>query len=335
MRDLGATPMFCSVTPVTAARDPDAPRFSVVVPAFNAERTVEATLRSVLAQTCGDFEVIVVDDGSTDATALRVQGLRNDPRIRLLSQPNAGLPAAYNAGIVATRGRFVSFLDSDDLWLPSYLTSMGEALDANPAAGFAYTDAWVWHESVHRFGRQTIMASVNPPATAPESARDLFRHLVARNFIYGSATVRRSLFAEVGMYNPELRAAEDWELWLRMAARGYTAVKAAPVLAVYRVHPGSMSSDVSLMREAERRALAVVASYDLDTELALVVRTRRDALALSRASRPDAGSKRVAGRERVTRHLPSFLRLRSYRLRPPRGVPRFIAHLLLESQERS
>src|SRR5450755_2097977 len=93
------------------------PEFSVVVPADNAAGTISSAVRSVLAQTQPDLEVIVVDDGSTDATAEIVAGIE-DSRVRVISQDNRGLPAARNAGVAAARGTYIALLDSDDLYLP-------------------------------------------------------------------------------------------------------------------------------------------------------------------------------------------------------------------------
>jgi glycosyltransferase involved in cell wall biosynthesis len=301
------------------------PTFSVVIPAYNAERTLRATVVSVFGQTRSDFEVIVVDDGSTDATAGVVEALENDPRIRLVRRPNGGVAIARNAGIAVAQGQYVCFLDADDVWLPTYLEAMGNALDARREAGLAFTDAWVWDEGVRRFGRRTIMDTGNPPTTVPDDARDLFRRLLAANFMFTSTTVRRDALADVGGFDARVSPSEDWELWLRFAARGYRAVRAAPVLAVYRKHAGSLSSDPGVMRESERRSLETVATYDLDHELRELVGVRLAVLAEGALSPARVEAR---GRERLTRHLPSFARLRSYRRRPPRGVSPDVVRLL-------
>jgi glycosyltransferase involved in cell wall biosynthesis len=306
------------------------PTFSVVVPAFNAERTIAATMRSVLMQTRSDFELLVVDDGSTDATAERVEGLAGDPRVRLLRQENSGVAIARNTGIAAARGRYVSFLDSDDLWLPSYLETMGAALDAHDDAGFAFTDAWVWDEHVRRFARQTIMVTGNPPDVVPDDPRELFRLLLAGNFIYTSSTVRRAVLAEVGGFNGEVSPAEDWELWLRIAANGHRAIRAAPVLGVYRIRAGSLSSDRAVMRAAAKRLLEVVATeYGLEAELLALVR-QRQATVDAQSSPPTSTRPRLLAT--LARPL---ARLRSHRLRRPSGVPESVMRLLSESQDSS
>lgn len=304
------------------------PTFSVVVPAFNAERTIEATLRSVLAQTRTDFEAVVVDDGSTDATARRVHALSGDGRVRLVSQANAGPAAARNTGISATTGPFVSFLDADDLWLPTYLAQMGRALTSSPEAAVAFTDAWVWDENVGRFGRRKIMAMVDPPEVVPRDSIELFRELVARNFFYVSTTVRRSVLEHVGGFDETVRGSEDWELWLRIASSGYPAVRAAPVLAVYRVQAGSISSDRSAMHEAMIQTLRKAATYSSEA----VVHERLAGLESS-VPGPVAGGRAGLGRrERLTRRLPSWARLRSYRLTPPPDVSPDLLDLLRAAQ---
>ena len=178
-----------------------------------------------------------------------------------MSQANAGPAAARNTGISATTGPFVSFLDADDLWLPTYLAQMGRALTSSPEAAVAFTDAWVWDENVGRFGRRKIMAMVDPPEVVPRDSIELFRELVARNFFYVSTTVRRSVLEHVGGFDETVRGSEDWELWLRIASSGYPAVRAAPVLAVYRVQAGSISSDRSAMHEAMIQTLRKAATY--------------------------------------------------------------------------
>jgi glycosyltransferase involved in cell wall biosynthesis len=116
--------------------------FSVVIPAYNTADTLGEAIDSVLAQTRQDFEIIVVDDGSSDDTAAVAEGF-GDRRIRVYRQENAGPSAARNRGIAEALGEYVSSLDSDDLWLPDYLAEMGRALEENPRADFAYTHAWI------------------------------------------------------------------------------------------------------------------------------------------------------------------------------------------------
>jgi len=217
--------------------------FSVVMPAFNAETTIGAAIRSVLAQTRPDFELLVVDDGSTDATVAEIDRQSGDSRVRLFRQERQGPAAARNYAISNARGRFVSMLDSDDLWLPTYLEVMGEAMTANPGAALAHTDAWVFDEVKGRFRRATAMQSYSPPLPLPEEPLALLAQLLQVNFIYTSVTVRREVIVEVGLFNVDLPAASDYEMWLRLVARGHRVIRVPGVLAIYRERPGSITAN--------------------------------------------------------------------------------------------
>src|SRR4051794_17458509 len=174
------------------------PIFTVVMPAYNTAATIGDAIRSVLAQTCSDFELVVVDDGSSDETASVVEQLAVDGRIRLLGQENQGAAAARNAALAAARGRYVSFIDSDDLWLPAYLDAMAAVLTQAPHAGFGYTDAWTIDRRTGRIGTATAMEWQRPPAAPPATADALLLELLDRNFVYTAATVPRAVFEDVG-----------------------------------------------------------------------------------------------------------------------------------------
>jgi glycosyltransferase involved in cell wall biosynthesis len=215
--------------------------FSVVVPAYNTSATIGDALRSVLDQTVRDFQLLVVDDGSSDDTAERVARI-DDPRLQLLRLEHRGAAAARNAGIAAAQGRYVAFLDSDDLWLPIFLARMGDALEANPDAGFAFTDAWVVDAETRRVRRTSVVRSrtVDDPPTDPG---EFLRSLIEANFVYTSVCVRRDVLTRVGGFDETLQAGIDYELWLRVAAHGFRGVRAPGRLAVYRAgREGSISS---------------------------------------------------------------------------------------------
>lgn len=212
-----------------------APRSSVVIAAYNCALTIDEALESVLAQTMQDFELIVVDDGSTDETATRVERYLDDPRVRLHRQHNRGPALARNAGIERASGAYVSMLDSDDLWLPRYLESMVKALELDPAAGFAFTRAWVLERATNRIRRRPWPASV--PAAA--DVRQRLNLLIKHNFIFNAVTVRREVLAEVGAYDPAMAGGEDYELWLRFAAHGYPGAYVPGPLCVVSDRPGA------------------------------------------------------------------------------------------------
>jgi glycosyltransferase involved in cell wall biosynthesis len=217
-------------------------RFTVVIAAFNAARTIRSTIRSVLAQTQQEFEVVVVDDGSTDNTAERARYFTTDPRIRVMTQRNQGPAAARNAGLAVARGEYFAMLDADDLWLPGYLQVMGGALDAAPEAAFAYTDAWVLDDATKRVRRRSAMSYQRPPQTVPD-ARTFFLLLVDRNFVYTSVTARRLVLEAVGGFDESLVGVEDWDLWLRIARGGGRPVRVPEILAIYRLTPDSLTAD--------------------------------------------------------------------------------------------
>jgi glycosyltransferase involved in cell wall biosynthesis len=212
------------------------------MPAFNAARTIGSSIRSVLAQTRQDFELIIVDDGSTDGTIDCARTFETDPRIRVVRQPNRGPSAARNAGIEVARGSYVSTLDADDLWLPEYLEVMGAALEGSPDVALAYTDAWVLDDATGRIRRASAMSNQRPPNKVPEPRR-LFLLLLERNFIYTSVTARRSILERVGGYDESLWTSEDWELWLRIAALGARVVRPRGLLAIHRDHAASLTAD--------------------------------------------------------------------------------------------
>jgi glycosyltransferase involved in cell wall biosynthesis len=249
--------------------------FTIVMPAYNAAATIGPAIRSVLGQTRGDFELVVIDDGSTDETAARVQAFESDSRVILVRQENCGLPVARNVGIAHGTGRLVSMLDSDDLWLPGYLEAMGAALGSNPDAGFAYTDAWLLDDETRRVQRASAMAWQDPPDPPPAEPESFLAELLRRNFVFTSATVRREVLEEVGSYRESLEAAEDYELWLRIAAHGYRGVRVGGRLAVYRRRAGSLSTDgVRMMSSLRDVAHLVAEEYDVPQALRALARSR-------------------------------------------------------------
>jgi glycosyltransferase involved in cell wall biosynthesis len=250
------------------------PRITVVIAAFNAARTIGSALRSVLAQTEQEFEVVVVDDGSTDDTAEIARSFTSDPRIRVITQRNQGPAAARNAGLAAARGDYVAMLDADDLWLPEYLHVMGGALDAAPEAAFAYTDAWVLDDETKRVRRRSAMSYQRPPTTVPDT-RTFFLLLVDRNFVYTSVTARRLVLEAMGGYDESLVGVEDWDLWLRIARGGGRPVRVPEILAIYRRTPGSLTANAPKhLRKVCEIYRRMAEDPDMDAEAASLARRK-------------------------------------------------------------
>jgi glycosyltransferase involved in cell wall biosynthesis len=305
------------------------PTFTVAMPAYNAEQTIAASIRSVLAQTRTDFELIVVDDGSTDATA-DIARRFSDQRIRVLRQENQGLGASRNRAVAEARGRYVSMLDSDDLWLPVYLETMGAALDADGRAGLAYTDAWVLNDRTGRIRKTTAMHYQNPPLSPPLDPLEFLRLLVVRgNFIFTSTTVRRSTLHAVAGFNMLRTRAEDYELWLRIVANGYRAVRVAGTLAVYRKRSGSLSTNELAMVRGEREAIRrVVDEYEVPADIRTLARRRLrhlDARIAGLAGAPGAGAALRRLRAKAVEFKIAMVEPFAYHSQPPAEVAAVLA----------
>ena len=182
------------------------PLVSVIIPTYQRRDLVCAAIASVLAQTFQNFEITIVDDGSTDGTETAVAGL--DARIRYVRQDNRGVSAARNAGIKLARAPIVALLDSDDRWLPDHLAVVTEVLDRNPEAVLCTT--------APRF-------EVGGDAT-PSDAEivDALPLLFVENIVGvpASVAIRRDALLAINGYNEQLRVMEGWELWLRLALLG-------------------------------------------------------------------------------------------------------------------
>lgn len=282
------------------------PRFSVVIPAFNASKTIAAAVISVLAQTERDLEVVVVDDGSEDETVDVVERL-DDARVRLVRQPNGGPARARNTGIAASRGDYVGFLDSDDLLMPDYLQLAGAALDKAVRPGFAYTDAYVFY--AHMIMRGSAMRRQRPPIPPPEDSETFLLELLRRNFVYVAAIVPRIVLKHVGGFDERAIRSEDYALWLRIVSSGYAPVMIPGLHAIYRLHDGQRSSSVEQMT---RGLLLIYEQLDMN---AMPTQAHRELLSLRRREaerelRLVHGERRIAWALREVRHLLGRVRQR-------------------------
>jgi glycosyltransferase involved in cell wall biosynthesis len=209
---------------------------SVVIPTYNRRQFVAETIDSVLAQTYGEIEVIVVDDGSTDGTGEYLKArYSTEPRFRYLWQENAERARARNTGIKAAQGEYVAFLDSDDLWLPEKLEAQMRLLTAHPEMVMAVS----WFEFIDEQHRTLgVFAS---PDMADVASGDFARRMIAANRI-GSPTpvIKREVLLDAGMFCPDCKVLcfEDWELWTRVSVFGRVGL-IPTVLALHRIHPGN------------------------------------------------------------------------------------------------
>jgi glycosyltransferase involved in cell wall biosynthesis len=213
------------------------PKVSVIIPTYNRKDLLSEAIESVLRQTFTDYEVIVVDHGSTDGTAEWVQATYPN-RVGCVPLPYCELPACpRNAGIRAARGEFVAFLDSDDLWLPHTLNRLTQSAQADPAAGLYFGLAEAFE------GAKRLHTTIDP--ARPRSGH-VFERLLRSNFVaLPTVMVRRDVLQALGGFDerPAYRATEDYDLWLRIAYR-HPFHFIPEVLARYRVHGSNMSRGV-------------------------------------------------------------------------------------------
>lgn len=208
------------------------PAVSVVVPTFNRAQLLGEAIDSILRQTFADFELIVVDDGSNDDTGARVAAI-DDPRIRYVLQPHGGISSAMNNGIRAARGDLIARLDSDDRWRPEMLATLVPLLQQHPEAAVAYGKGQAMDESGRLLAHQQ-----GGPGRFPG---DSFRSIVYDDCTCNIAIVaRRACLEEAGLYDEDLGANEDWDLWLRVARR-HPFVFVDRVLVHFRWHDGNLT----------------------------------------------------------------------------------------------
>jgi len=238
------------------------PRVSVVIPAYNVARYLPTALDSLLAQRLGNFEALIVDDGSTDKTAAIAQRyVDRDRRFQLLQKPNGGLSSARNHGMAAARSDYIALLDADDAYHPDKLQAHVTQLEQQPQISVAYSASRILRDD----GRPTWMTLSGKPLH-----QDWLFALLCKNCIgHGSNGVfRRSLLAQVGNFDETLPSCEDLDFWLRIAVMGSAVNDIQPKmlfyrdrrpLAYYRVRPSGLSFNVRQMEATYGQVLQAAA----------------------------------------------------------------------------
>ncbi len=242
---------------------PALPLVSVVIPAFNASTTIGATLDSILNQTGVAFEIIVVDDGSSDATATIVR--EHAPNAVVIAQPNRGRGAARNAGVARARGSYIYFFDADDLMEPRAISRLANWLDTHPDCDVAFGDTLV-------FCGNPESATLREPR-CEDSGTLLGRHLTNPFMTMITSMFRRPLYDAVGGMSEELRSNEDWHFWLKLSVCGARFEPiGGPPLSRYRtyahnrgsnlVHPLSAVVALQLLSRDYGRKISKVVNID-------------------------------------------------------------------------
>ena len=204
------------------------PTISIIMPCLNGERHIQTAIDSVLAQTFDDFELIVVDNGSTDRTPEILRSV-NDPRLRVLTLPERGVSRARNLGLREARGAFIAFLDSDDTWSATFLEKMHTALVTNPQAVLAYCG---WQNLGLPGPRGEPF--VPPDYENPDKAAAL---LEGCRWPIHACLTRHAAIIEAGGFNTQLTIAEDYLLWLEVSVTS-PIIRVPEVLAQYHHHDG-------------------------------------------------------------------------------------------------
>ena len=221
------------------------PNLSVIMPAYNAARTIQQTVESVLKQTFCDFELIVVNDGSTDST-LEIVSAIEDERVRVLSYPNRGSYPSRNQGIAHAHGDLIAFMDADDLWHADKLMAQVKALQAHPNAALAYC----WTDWIDAFGQPLNQGIYE------DYEGDVLPHLLLGNFIANGSNplVRKAALDDVGPFAEDIVSGADWDMWLRLAARYHFVCVPQP----YVYHRRTNDSWSANLRRLEAGSLEVI-----------------------------------------------------------------------------
>ncbi len=228
------------------------PEVSVVIPTWNSAKFIGEALQSVFNQTFKDYEVIVVDDGSTDSTKQVIDGYESE--IKYIFQKQGGPASARNRGIRESLGQYVAFLDADDVWLPSKLESQVRMFRQCPKMAMVFTENFVFNASglcQNSLGKR----------------RKLMKGDVAKNiFLYSGVVtstvmVRSEVFNEVGLFEEELQLAEDDNMWIRIAANFEVGLIDEPLIR-YRVHPQKISSDKIRLMESVKTSIRLLTKKD-------------------------------------------------------------------------
>jgi glycosyltransferase involved in cell wall biosynthesis len=258
----------------------DPPQVSVIIPTYNRAGCLREAVDSVLSQELSGFELIVVDDGSTDATPqlLREYG----GSLRVLRQENRGVSAARNAGIAASRGELIAFLDSDDIWLSGKLACQVDFFRQNPEILICQTEE-LWVKNGQR---------VNPGRRHRKRGGMIFEPSLALCLVSPSAVMlRRELFDRVGLFDEHLPACEDYDLWLRVCYRFPVGLIETPLI----VKRGGHADQLSRARGLDRYRIESIAKLMADGCLSAAQRTAAAAVLIQKC-RVYAGGCRKRGR---------------------------------------
>lgn len=218
------------------------PLVSIIIPVYNAEKYISDTISSVLTQTHQDWEMIIVDDGSTDNSMTKIkQYSQNDSRIKIILKTNSGVSDSRNAGILISKGDFIAFLDADDVWLDANLENKIEYLKSNNAHA-VYSDCEVIDENSNA---KNILFKTKEKPTLDDIL------LLEGNYITApSGTIfKKEVFNTIGLFDEKLSNNADQDIWIRLLANNFEIALLNNKLWKYRVHSNNMSSNIQLLEK--------------------------------------------------------------------------------------
>jgi glycosyltransferase involved in cell wall biosynthesis len=230
-----------STSPLAPTRhDPTSsvlPKVSVIIPTYNCESFIEQTIASVRAQTFQDFELIVIDDGSTDSTPAILK--RHLPSIRVIRTANGGVCKARNLGICEAMGQFICLLDHDDHWYPDKLETQIRAFNEHPEVDIVFTEFVNWVPGPDGFpSPDSFDRDAGPEDADPDFSGWIYHQFLLDCWMLTStAMFKASVFQDCGTFDEDLPYSEDWDLWIRIARR-HQFLKLKRPSTLYRQHPG-------------------------------------------------------------------------------------------------
>jgi GT2 family glycosyltransferase len=302
----------------------NSPFVSICIPAYNALRYLPATLASVRAQTCPDWELIVTEDGSKEDVEPMVRAFAAtgpQPVTFMRHAKNQGLPATRNAGIAAARGDWIALLDCDDLWAPEHLADLVACLQLHPTADFVHSGSVLFDSDSGR--------ELGIRAPSESAVRDYPRSVYLGHYAVqpSSVLLRKALWTRVGGFNPAYRYVEDREMWLRCARAGAVFAFTGRHTCLYRKHATAMTTHAGPMALASARVFQQHLDWDV---AAPALRQRLTAEAWTSAGRIVLRTAPVAARDcfarawrvrRTARVACYWLATWVYALRQVRSVP--------------
>ncbi|KJD32087.1 hypothetical protein PK35_11660 [Tamlana nanhaiensis] len=251
--------------------------FSVIIPLYNKEKYIEATLNSVLNQEFKDFEIIIFDDGSTDDSLKQVEAF-SDSRILIIKEINQGVSAARNKSIELAKGKYIALLDADDIWEPNHLTELHKLITLFPEAGLYCNNYRVFYNSaVSRPAKFNFQYAANGVLV-----NDFFKASIINCVAWTSSVCfAKNTFTEIGGFKPHLKTSQDLDLWIRFALKHQVAFNPKITMSYKQYVSNSLSKNESHYNEIRYNFISSFSEFEkTNTSLKLYLDINRYAVSL-------------------------------------------------------